>query len=142
MSPSLPDSYSPRPATMPCCFLHQKVRPGFFCCIEILTSTWCISNEVWKKDESIKTARSKEAIDSVVSKELILFSLPSVLIFHMLYYFNFNFFCKRERVSNAILYPVFLIRLFFFQFIVFSFALPRLLLFLNFPILEKMVNNE
>lgn len=61
-----------------------------------------------KKDESIKTARSKEAIDSVVSKELILFSLQSVLIFHMLFYFNFNFFCKRERVSNAILYLVFL----------------------------------
>lgn len=66
-----------------------------------------------KKDERIKTARSKEAIDSVVSKELILFSLPSVLIFHMLYYFNFNFFCKRERVSNAILY------LFFFYWIIF-----------------------
>lgn len=93
-----------------------------------------------KKDESIKTARSKEAIDSVVSKELILFSLQSVLIFHMLFYFNF--FCKRERVSNAILYLFFFIRLFFFQFLVFSFALPRLLLFLNSPILEKMVNNE
>lgn len=37
---------------------------------------------------------------------------------------------------------VFFIRLFFFQFLVFSFALPRLLLFLNSPILEKMVNNE
>lgn len=94
-----------------------------------------------KKDESIKTARSKEAIDSVVSKELILFSLQSVLIFHMLFYFNFNFFCKRERVSNAILY-LFFIRVFFFQFLVFSFALPRLLLFLNSHILEKMVNNE
>lgn len=95
-----------------------------------------------KKDERIKTARSKEAIDSVVSKELILFSLPSVLIFHMLFYFNFNFFCKRERVSNAILYLFFFIRLFFFQFLVFSFALPRLLIFLYSPILEKMVNNE
>lgn len=136
MSPSLPDSYSPRPATMPCCFLHQKVRPGFFCCIEILTSTWFISNE----DESIKTARSKEAIDSVVSKELILFSLQSVLIFHMLFYFNFNFFCKRERVSNAL--SVFFIRVFFFQFLVFSFPFPRLLIFLYSPILEKMVNNE
>lgn len=62
-----------------------------------------------KKDESIKTARSNEAIDSVVSKELILFSLQSVLIFHMLFYFNFNFFCKRERVSNAILYLFFLL---------------------------------
>lgn len=94
-----------------------------------------------KKDESIKTARSKEAIDSVVSKELILFSLQSVLIFHMLFYFNFNFFCKRERVSNAILY-LFFIRVFFFQFLVFSFPFPRLLIFLYSPILEKMVNNE
>lgn len=66
-----------------------------------------------KKDERIKTARSKEAIDSVVSKELILFSLQSVLIFHMLFYFNFNFFCKRERVSNAILYLFFLLDYFF-----------------------------
>lgn len=36
----------------------------------------------------------------------------------------------------------FFIRLFFFQFLVLSFALTRLLLFLNSPILEKMVNNE
>lgn len=72
-----------------------------------------------KKDESIKTARSKEAIDSVVSKELILFSLQSVLIFHMLFYFNFNFFCKRERVSNAILYPFFLLDYFSFNFLYF-----------------------
>lgn len=73
-----------------------------------------------KKDESIKTARSKEAIDSVVSKELILFSLQSVLIFHMLFYFNFNFFCKRERVSNAILNLVFfLLDYFSFSFLYF-----------------------
>lgn len=142
MSPSLPDSYSPRPATMPCCFLHQKVRPGFFCCIKFWQVRDVFQTKFKKKDESIKTARSKEAIDSVVSKELILFSLQSVLIFHMLFYFNFNFFCKRERVSNAILYLFFFIRLFFFQFLVFSFALPRLLLFLNSHILEKMVNNE
>lgn len=72
-----------------------------------------------KKDESIKTARSKEAIDSVVSKELILFSLQLVLIFHMLFYFNFNFFCKRERVSNAILYLFFLLDYFSFNFLYF-----------------------
>lgn len=72
-----------------------------------------------KKDESIKTARSKEAIDLVVSKELILFSLQSVLIFHMLYYFNFNFFCKTERVSNAILYLFFLLDYFSFNFLYF-----------------------
>lgn len=72
-----------------------------------------------KKDESIKTARSKEAIDTVVSKELILFSLQSVLIFHMLFYFNFNFFCKRERVSNAILYLFFLLDYFSFNFLYF-----------------------
>lgn len=74
-----------------------------------------------KKDESIKTARSKEAIDSVVSKELILSSLQSVLIFHMLFYFNFNFFCKRERVSNAILYLFFLLEYFSFNFLYFHF---------------------
>lgn len=73
----------------------------------------------FKNDGSIKTARSKEAIGSVVSKELILFSLQSVLIFHMLFYFNFNFICKRERVSNAILYLFFLLDYFSFNFLYF-----------------------
>lgn len=142
MSPSLPDSYSPRPATMPCCFLHQKVRPGFFCCIEILTSTWCISNEVLKKMRVLKQRDQKKQLIQSSLKNWFFFLYNRSWFFICFFYFNFNFFCKRERVSNAILYLVFFIRLFFFQFLVFSFALPRLLLFLNSPILEKMVNNE
>lgn len=142
MSPSLPASYSPRPATMPCCFLHQKVRPGFFCCIEILTSTWCISNEVKKKMRVLKQRDQK--------KQLIQSSLKNWFFF--LYNWSWFFICffilisisfvKGKEYQMQYFICFFFIRLFFCQFLVLSFALTRLLLFLNSPILEKMVNNE
>lgn len=94
-----------------------------------------------KKDESIKTARSKEAIDSVVSKELILFSLQSVLIFICFFILISISFVKGKEYQMQY-FICFFIRVFFFQFLVFSFPFPRLLIFLYSPILEKMVNNE
>lgn len=141
MSPSLPASYSPHPATMPCCFLHQKVRPGFFCCIEILTRKWCISNEVLKMMGVLKQRDQK--------KQLVQSSLKNWFFF--LYNRSWFFICFFILISISFVkgkeyqmqyFICFFIRLFFFQFFVLSFALTRLLLFLNSPILEKMVNNE
>lgn len=141
MSPSLPDSYSPRPATMPCCFLHQKVRPGFFCCIKF----WQVRDVFQTKFKKMRVLKQRDQ-----KKQLIQSSLKNWFFF--LYNRSWFFICffilisisfvKGKEYQMQYFIWFFFIRLFFFQFLVFSFALPRLLIFLYSPILEKMVNNE
>lgn len=62
MSPSLPASYSPRPATMPCCFLHQKVRPGFFCCIKFWQVRDVFQTKFKKKMRVLKQRDQKKQL--------------------------------------------------------------------------------
>lgn len=137
MSPSLPDSYSPRPATMPCCFLHQKVRPGFFCCIRDVFQT-----KFKKKMRVLKQRDQKKQLIQSSLKNWFFFLYNRSWFFICFFILISISFVKGKEYQMQYFIWFFFIRLFFFQFLVFSFALPRLLLFLNSPILEKMVNNE